>query len=145
MSDRRLTNDEHSYLALLVHTVDLCPATWPTLEVGVTIGAEELLESSASFPGVVMRDLARNVVQNVGLRDTMSSVGSDPAHETTKVTEEVAIKGGESTTGEGELWCAVVGKQRVGVLEERDQDEPVVDPTDVLAGYLTHREYTHHR
>lgn len=46
-----------------------------------------------SLPGVVVRDLAVDVVKHVSLRDTVSGAGTDPAHEATKVTEEVTVEG----------------------------------------------------
>lgn len=77
---------------------------------------------------MIVRNLAVDVVGNVRLRDTVSSPSADPAHDAAEVAKKVSVEGGESTTGESELVSTVVGEERVGVLEERDQDKPVVDP-----------------
>lgn len=75
-----------------------------------------------------MRNLAGDMVENMGLRDTVGGVCSNPTHDATEVTKKVAVQGCKSATGESEFGSAVVGKKRVGVLEESDQDQPVVDP-----------------
>jgi hypothetical protein len=54
---------------------------------------------------------------------------ADPGHDGAKVAEQTAVESRECTAGEGELGCAVVGEDRVGVLQERDEHKPVVDPT----------------
>ena len=77
---------------------------------------------------VIVGDLADNVVEDVSLRDTVGTSTTDPAHNGAKITEQLAVKSGESTTSECELGGAVVRKKRVGVLQERDQHEPVVHP-----------------
>lgn len=79
---------------------------------------------------MVMRDLAVDVVSDVGLRDTMGAGGGDPGHCGSEVTKEAAIVGCQGTTGEGELARTVMRKEGVGVLQERDQHEPVVDPME---------------
>lgn len=76
-----------------------------------------------------MRDLAADVVEDVGLRDTVSGTSTDPCTDRAEIAKEVAIESGKRATSEGELWGTVVGKERVGVLKESDQHEPVVDPT----------------
>jgi hypothetical protein len=75
-----------------------------------------------------MRDLAGDMVQNVCLGDTVCSMSTEPSHQLAAVTEKVAVHGSESTTRESKLGWAVVRKQGVGMLEEGDEDEPVVDP-----------------
>lgn len=77
---------------------------------------------------MVVRNLAGDVVENVSLGDTVSSSGTDPTHDTAEIAKKVTVEGSQSTTGEGELGCTVVGENGVGVLEERDHDEPVVHP-----------------
>ena len=77
---------------------------------------------------IVMRDLARDMVENVCLRDSMGSMGADPAHNGTKVSEQAAVQSSEGTTLEVELLGTVMGKEGIGVLQEGDQYEPVVDP-----------------
>ena len=78
---------------------------------------------------MVVRNLAVDVVEHMGLRDTVSCGGTDPTHDAAKTTEQVTVKSRQSTTGEGELGGTVVGKERVGVLKEGDENEPVVYPT----------------
>jgi hypothetical protein len=75
-----------------------------------------------------VRDLAGDVMQDVGLTDSMSRSSADPTRNGAKVAQKSAIQGSEGTTGEGKLGRAVVWKERVRVLEERDEDEPVVNP-----------------
>ena len=77
---------------------------------------------------IVMRDLARNMVQNVSLGDTMSCMSPNPTHDTAKVTQKATVKRGQSTTGEVELRRTVVRENGIGMLQERDQYQPVVDP-----------------
>ena len=113
--------------ALLEHAVHLRPATGPALELDAGL-SEAAAQGSGGLPCVVVGDLAVDVVEDVSLRDAVGGGGTDPAHEAAKVTEEVAVKSGQSTTGEGELGGTVVGQQGVGVLQESDQDEPMVDP-----------------
>lgn len=67
------------------------------------------------------------MVCDVGLGDTVGHGGTDPAHDgagDTGATHQVTIHGGKSATGESEGRGTVVGKERVGVLEEGDHDEP---------------------
>lgn len=64
----------------------------------------------------------------MSLRNAVGSVSTNPSHNTATVTEEVTIEGGKSTSGEGKLGGTVMGKERVGVLEEGDQDKPMVNP-----------------
>ena len=75
-----------------------------------------------------MRDLAVHVMKHVRLRDAVCGRGTDPAHDAAKVAEEVAVQSREGAAREGELARTVVWEEGVGVLQERDQDEPVVDP-----------------
>lgn len=89
------------------------------LAVGV-VRTEELLESSGSLPGVVVRDLAAEVVSDVSLSDSVHEVRADG-------TKEVSVDGAESATDEVPLVGAVVRELRVGVLKVGDHDEPVVD------------------
>lgn len=77
---------------------------------------------------MVVRNLAGDVVENVSLGDTVSGSGTNPTHDAAEIAKEVTVEGSQSATREGELGCAVVGENGVGVLEERDHDEPVVHP-----------------
>ena len=54
--------------------------------------------------------------------------GDSVSHDGTEdsiATHKAAVQGGESTVREGESARAVVRKERVGVLQEGDHDEPV--------------------
>lgn len=75
-----------------------------------------------------MGDLAAYVVEHMGLRDTIRSMRADPRHDGAKVAQKVTVEGGKSTTSESKLRSTVVREERVGVLEESDQHQPVVDP-----------------
>lgn len=79
---------------------------------------------------VVVRNLARNVVQDVSLRNTVGSMCAEPAHNGTQISEEVTVQGGKSATSKGELGGTIMREKRVGVLQEGDQDKPVVDPNN---------------
>lgn len=57
------------------------------------------------------------MVSDVGLADAVGDVRANGA-------EEVAVDGRESAAGKGPLGCRVVGEDGVGVLKERDHDEP---------------------
>jgi hypothetical protein len=75
-----------------------------------------------------MRNLAGDVVENVGLRNTVGGMCSNPTHDAAKIAEEVTVQGCKGSTREGEFRSAVVREEGISVLEESDQDEPVVDP-----------------
>ena len=75
-----------------------------------------------------MGNLAANVVEDVGLGDTVGSSGTEPSSNWAKITEEATVECRESTTGESEFRSTVMGEEGVGVLEEGNQNEPVVDP-----------------
>lgn len=72
--------------------------------------AEELLDRLGGLPGVVVRDLGRDVVRDVGLADAVEDVGADGSH-------HVAVHRRERAAGEGPLRRAVVGDDRVRVLQ----------------------------
>lgn len=93
-----------------------------------------------------MRDLRRYVMEDVSLRDTVRDDATEPSEEWTGSTEKRAVEGGECATLEIECGAAVVREERVCVLEEGDQHEPVVDPEvweSVDADHL--QETTSHR
>jgi len=95
---------------------------------------------------MVMWDLRRYVVEDVSLRNSVCEDATEPAEEWTSATEKRAVEGGERTTLEVECGAAVVREVGVSVLEEGDQNEPVVDPEvrdTVDAGHL--QEPTGHR
>ena len=63
-----------------------------------------------------MRNLARNVMQNVGFRNTISGMCANPTHNASTVAEKVAIQSGKGSAGKSELWGTVMGKEGVGML-----------------------------
>lgn len=68
---------------------------------------------------------------DMGLADTVHGGSHDPSAELAEeavTTHKRSVKGGESATGEGEGRGLIVREHGVGVLEEGDEDEPVVDP-----------------
>ena len=81
---------------------------------------------------VVVGYFARNVVGNVGLRDAVGAGGSDPGHDGSEVTKEVTIVRRQGTTRESELVSTVVGEEGVGMLQESDQHEPMVNPGNIF-------------
>lgn len=84
------------------------------------MGTEEVLECLCSFPSVVVGDLGRSVVSDVGLADTVEDPSTDKAHES-------SVNCSKGTSGESPLFGRVVGEDGVGVLEVGDKDEPMVD------------------
>ena len=77
---------------------------------------------------MVVRDLAVDVVEDMRLGDAVRGPRADPAPDAAEVAEEVAVERRERAALERELGGAVVRDDGVGVLEEGDEDEPVVDP-----------------
>jgi len=57
-----------------------------------------------------------DVVGNVSLRDPVGAGGSDPGHDRSEVTKEVAIVSRQGTTRESELVSTIVREEGVGVL-----------------------------
>jgi hypothetical protein len=89
-----------------------------------------------------MRNLARNVVYDMSLRDTMSCVSSNPTHDLSTVTQKVAVERSQSATRECELRRTVVRENGIGMLQECDQHQPVVDPETINQSIRT-QDYTH--
>lgn len=88
---------------------------------------------------MVMWDLRRYVVKDVSLRNSVCEDATEPAEKRTGTTEKRAVEGGERTTLEVECRAAIVREVGVGVLEEGDQNQPVVDPevrNTIDAGHL---------
>src|SRR5258708_28153227 len=77
---------------------------------------------------MIMRDFTGNVVQNMGFRDTVGCVGSDPTHYASKISKKITVQGREGTSGKGEFLCTIVRKKRVGVLQKGNKHEPVIYP-----------------
>lgn len=77
---------------------------------------------------MIVGDLAGDVMQNVSLGNSMSSESNDGSHSWAKITEQSTVQGSKSTASEGVSGGAVMGKNGVGVVEEGNEDDPVVYP-----------------
>lgn len=77
-------------------------------------------DSIASLVGIIKWNGANVMVQDVGLDNAVKQVASNES--------ELAINSSGGTTNEIPLLLGVVGKRRIGVLEESDSNEPVVHP-----------------
>lgn len=121
MKGERVRRGKSKYLALLVDTVNLGPSSVASLQLD-TGPSETSPQSISGFPGMVMRDLAVDVVGNMSLRDTVGAGSSNPGHDGSKVTKEITIIGRQGTTGESELAGTIMREEGVGVLQESDQD-----------------------
>jgi hypothetical protein len=75
-----------------------------------------------------MGDLAGDMVRDVSFRNTVSQSCAEPAWNATKVAKKAAVESGEGTAGESKFRGPVMGKEGVSMLEECNQDQPVVDP-----------------
>lgn len=75
-----------------------------------------------------MRDLTTDMMQHMRLRNPVRSSRSDPPSNFTQPSKQLSIHRRERTTGERECTLTVVREEGVCVLEEGDEDEPVVDP-----------------
>lgn len=90
------------------------------LDVTAVVLAHDGLDGLGSLVGVVEGNGGDVVVENVGLDDAVEEVAADEA--------KFAVDGGSGSTSEGPGVGIVVRERGVGVLEEGDSDEPVVDP-----------------
>ena len=86
------------------------------------------------FPSMVMRDLAVYVMRNVRLGDPMGERCRQPSHNGAQVAQKVPVVRRQRASWEGELAGTVVREEGIGVLEEGDQNDPVVDPTNEKRG-----------
>lgn len=75
-----------------------------------------------------MGNLAADMVKNMRFGNTMCRESTKPCTDRAKIAEQVTIVGRQSTSYESELGRTVMRKERVGMLEESDQNEPVVYP-----------------
>jgi len=73
-------------LALLEDTINLSPPRVTSLKFD-TSACEASPQRIGGFPGIVMGDLAVDMMGDVSLRNTMGAGGSDPGHDRTKVTK----------------------------------------------------------
>lgn len=76
--------------------------------------AHDWLDGLCGLISMVERDGANIVVQDVGLDDAVEQLAADEA--------EFAVNGRCGATSVGPCRGSVVGKRRVGVLEEGDHD-----------------------
>ena len=90
---------------------------------------------------MVVRDLAVDMVGDVSLGDTVRAGGSNPGHYGSEVTKEVTVISRQGTTGECKLAHTIMREEGVGVLQESDQHEPVVDPKKT-SGYKTDKGWS---
>lgn len=107
-------------LAFPEHPVHLSPSTGSSLQFD-TCALKPRPQRICRLPCIVMRDLARHVVKHVRLRNAVRCRRADEAHHGTEVTQECAVKRRECTTGEGEFRGTVMRKERVGMLQERNE------------------------
>lgn len=90
------------------------------LDIAAVVVAHDGLDGLSSLVSVVERNGRDVVVEDVGLDDTVEKVATNEA--------ELAVNGGSGSTSEGPGVGIVVRKRGIGVLEEGDGNEPVVDP-----------------
>lgn len=90
------------------------------LDVAAVVLAHDGLDGLGSLISVVEGDGRDVVVEDVGLDDAVEKVATDEA--------KLAVDGSSGSTSEGPGVGIVVGERRVGVLEEGNGNEPVVDP-----------------
>ena len=100
----------------MVDTIDFGPASSPTFSLHEAMLSKLPFKSCTCFPCVVMRNLARDVVQDVRFGDTMSSMSTDPTHDRTEVTQQVAVESGQSTTDESKFRSTIVRQVSISVL-----------------------------
>jgi hypothetical protein len=86
------------------------------------------MQGIASLPCIVVRDLAGNVVQDMSFCNTVGECCTQPGWDAAQVTEEFAVERRESAARERKLRSTVMGEDRVSMLEERYQDQPMVNP-----------------
>ena len=67
-------------------------------------------------------------MQYMSLRDAMRSMGANPTHNGAAVAQQVTIQGSKGTPGESEFGGTIMRKDRISVLQERDEHQPVVHP-----------------
>ena len=94
--------------------------------------AEDLFKSLGCLPGVVVGDLGADMVSNVSLADAVEDVGADGA-------KEIAVDSAQGAALKVPLALAVVGKEGVGVLKKRNENEMMVDNkvrNEVISGHF---------
>lgn len=96
--------------------------------------SEALAEGIRGLPSIVVRDLAGDVVDDMGLRDAVGGVRANPSRDGATIAEEVSIEGRKGTAGESEFGSTVMGEERIGVLEEGNQDKEMINPVETSRG-----------
>lgn len=119
-----VSEHQHAISILIVNELarsDGLPQRDPHVLALVTVVvAHNLLDGSSGLSGVVKGNSRDVVVQHMSLDDIVENV---LAHET-----KVAVNSGSSTSGKRPLVVVVVGHGGVRVLQESDENKPVVDP-----------------
>ncbi len=82
------------------------------------VRANKVLDGLRSLPSGVMRNLAGDVVGNVGLTDTVENVGADRA-------KELSVDSAESATSKAPAVCGVVGCRFCGRVRYKTRSNRV--------------------
>ena len=89
-------------------------APWAPPNIRSVVLSHNWLNSLRSFVGIVEWDGGDVVMKDVGLDDAVEDVAANEA--------ELSVDGGGGTADVGPGFAGIVGKGRVGVLEEGDRD-----------------------
>ena len=92
----------------------------PTADVGAVVPSHNRLDSLTGLVGVVERDGADVVVENVSFDDTVEQMAPDET--------KFAVDRCCGTASEAPHVTGVVRESGIGMLEEGDSHKPVVDP-----------------
>lgn len=65
-------------------------------------------------------------MEDMGFRDPMCQSTTDPAKERAGTTQETTVESSKSSALEVERRATIMGHQWAGVLQERNQDKPMV-------------------
>jgi hypothetical protein len=71
------------------------------------------------------------MMQYMGFGDAIRSMGANPTHNRAAVAQQVTIQGSKGTPGESEFRGTIMRKDRISVLQERDEHQPVVHPVSL--------------
>lgn len=83
------------------------------------MSTDNLLDGFSGLSGIVERNSGEVVVTDVGFDDVVEEELADEP--------ELSVNGGTCTTGKGPFRVFVMGQGGVGVLQEGQEDDPVVD------------------
>jgi len=101
-----------------VHTLD--ESNWTTLGVAAVVLAHHWLDGLSSLVSVIERDGGDVVVEDVGLDDAVEEMATNEA--------KFAVDRSGGTTNVVPGFGRIMGEGWVGVLEEGDGNEPVINP-----------------